>query len=118
MIFEDFSAAVVKKWQENSSLKKEVSSSPCCIPWYSGSDTRHERFFKQPEDVEAFQSHLSPLKAWLMTPFIMPATVHEMLYNRKQTETRILKMRFRCLDKSGGTIQHSPQKVEAFFVAC
>ena len=27
-------------------------------------------------------------------------------------------MHFRCLDKSGGTLQYSPQKVRAFFVAC
>ena len=27
-------------------------------------------------------------------------------------------MRFRCLDRSGGTLQYSPQKVPAFFVAC
>ena len=27
-------------------------------------------------------------------------------------------MRFRCLDKSGGTLKYSPQKVAAFFVAC
>ena len=61
-----------------------------------------------------------------MTPFIMPATALEMFYNRKHTETRcviertfgILKMRVRCLDKSGGTLQYSPQKVAAFFVAC
>ena len=59
-----------------------------------------------------------------MTPFIMPATAREMFYNRKHTETRgviertfgIVKMRIRCLDKSGGTF--SPQKVAAFFVAC
>lgn len=30
----------------------------------------------------------------------------------------ILKMLFRCLDRSGGTLQNSPQKVAAFFVAC
>ena len=60
-----------------------------------------------------------------MTPFIMPATAREMFSNRKHTETRsviertfsILKMRFRCLDKSGGILQYSPQKVAAFFVA-
>ena len=27
-------------------------------------------------------------------------------------------MRFRCLDRSGGTLQYSPQNVTAFFVAC
>ncbi|KAK0140196.1 putative nuclease HARBI1 [Merluccius polli] len=55
------------------------------------------------------------LKYNMMTPFIMPATAREMFYNRKHTETRgviertfgILKMRFRCLDKSGGTLQYS-----------
>ena len=67
-----------------------------------------------------------PLKTWLMTPFLMPATVREMAFNRKHTQTRsviertfgILKMRFRCLDRSGGTLQYGPQKVAAFFVAC
>ena len=52
----------------------------------------------------------------------MPATVDEMLFNRKHTQTYsvieqtfgILKMRFR----SWGTLQYSPQKVAAFFVAC
>ncbi len=67
-----------------------------------------------------------PLKTWLMTPYLMPATIREMQFNRKHTQTRcviertfgILKMRFRCLDRSGGTLQYSPQKVAAFFVAC
>ena len=27
-------------------------------------------------------------------------------------------MRFRCLDRSGGILQYSPQNVAAFFVAC
>ncbi len=61
-----------------------------------------------------------------MTPYLMPATIREMQFNRKHTQTRcviertfgILKMRFRCLDRSGGTLQYSPQKVAAFFVAC
>ena len=61
-----------------------------------------------------------------MTPFIMPATVRKIVFNRKHTQTRsviertfgILKMRFRCLDRSGGTLQYGPQKVAAFFVAC
>ena len=61
-----------------------------------------------------------------MTPFLMPATVREIVFNRKHTQTRsviertfgILKMRFRCLDRSGGTLQYGPQKVAAFFVAC
>lgn len=41
-----------------------------------------------------------------MTPFIMPATVREMLYNRKHTETRsVIERTF-------------TQRVAAFFVAC
>lgn len=66
------------------------------------------------------------LRTWLMTPFITPGSRSELAYNRKHTRTRsviertfgLLKMRFRCLDKSGGTLQYSPQKVAAFFVAC
>nr|XP_023680798.1 putative nuclease HARBI1 [Paramormyrops kingsleyae] len=67
-----------------------------------------------------------PLKTWLITPYIMPTTVREISFNRKHTETHaiiertfgLLKMRFRCLDKSGGALQYSPQKVAAVFVAC
>lgn len=67
-----------------------------------------------------------PLKTWLITPYIMPTIVREGFFNRKHTNARaviertfgMLKMRFRCLDKSGGTLQYSPQKVGAFFVAC
>ncbi|KAK7878891.1 hypothetical protein WMY93_030825, partial [Mugilogobius chulae] len=66
------------------------------------------------------------LRTWLMTPFITPETRSELAYNRKHTRTHcvierafgLLKMRFRCLDKSGGTLQYTPQKVAAFFVAC
>lgn len=67
-----------------------------------------------------------PLKTWLITPYIMPTTVSEVFFNRKHVKARtviermfgILKMCFRCLDKTGGTLQYSPQKIGAFFVAC
>nr|XP_033465325.1 putative nuclease HARBI1 isoform X2 [Epinephelus lanceolatus] len=67
-----------------------------------------------------------PLKTWLITPYIMPTTLRASSFNQKHTKARsviertfgMLKMRFRCLDKSGGTLQYSPQKVGAFFVAC
>ncbi|KAK7922333.1 hypothetical protein WMY93_009235 [Mugilogobius chulae] len=66
------------------------------------------------------------LRTWLMTPFIAPGTRGELAYNRKHTQARcviertfgLLKMRFRCLDKSGGILNYTPQKVAAFFVAC
>lgn len=55
----------------------------------------------------------------------MPTTVSEVFFNQKHLKARtviermfgILKMCFRCLDKTGGTLQYSPQKVGAFFVA-
>lgn len=67
-----------------------------------------------------------PLKTWLITPYVTPETRCAMSFNRRHSEARsviqqtlgMLKMRFRCLDKSGGTLQYSPQKVGAFFVAC
>ena len=67
-----------------------------------------------------------PSKTWLMVPYTAPATVRQLAYNRKHARARIiieqafgvLKQRFRCLDKSGGTLQYSPKKVASFFVAC
>ncbi|XP_034777902.1 putative nuclease HARBI1 isoform X1 [Acipenser ruthenus] len=67
-----------------------------------------------------------PLKRWLMTPFCNPSTPAEHRYNRAITSTRsviestfgMLKMRFRCLDRSDLTLQYSPQNVSKFFVAC
>ncbi|XP_034025040.1 putative nuclease HARBI1 [Thalassophryne amazonica] len=67
-----------------------------------------------------------PLKTWLMTPYLKPATVRNISFNRKHAKAHavirrtlgMLKMRFQCLRKTAGTLQYSPRKVGSFFVAC
>lgn len=67
-----------------------------------------------------------PLKSWLMVPYITPTTVRQSSFNRKHAHARVviertfafLKNRFRCLDKSGGYLQYTPQKIASFCVAC
>ncbi|KAK6474628.1 putative nuclease HARBI1 isoform X1 [Huso huso] len=66
------------------------------------------------------------LKKWLMTPVLSPQTAGENAYNEAHRRTRsaiestfgMLKMRFRCLDRSGGALQYSVKKVAEIFVAC
>jgi DDE superfamily endonuclease len=60
-----------------------------------------------------------PLEPWLMTPITSPTTAAEIAYNSAHSRTRVviercfglLKSRFRCLDKSGGTLLYSAEKV-------
>lgn len=67
-----------------------------------------------------------PPKTWLLTPFIKTKTGRESLFNLKHSiifsvmekAVGMLKKRFKCLDKPGGTLQYSPQKAGTFFVAC
>nr|XP_006011388.1 PREDICTED: putative nuclease HARBI1 [Latimeria chalumnae] len=67
-----------------------------------------------------------PLKAWLMTPVAFPNIVVEVKYNNSHSKTYsvtertfdLLKMRFQCLDHSGGALQYSPHKVCQIFLAC
>lgn len=67
-----------------------------------------------------------PLEPWLLTPISAPTTVGEESYNAAHTKTRsiiersfgLLKSRFRCLDKSGGTLLYKPEKVCRIVVAC
>ena len=57
-------------------------------------------------------------RPWLMTPVRNAITPDEIRYNAKHTGTRfkienafgVWKSRFRCLDKSGGVLQFSPQR--------
>ncbi len=57
-------------------------------------------------------------RPWLMTPVRNPATPAQVRYNNKHTGTQfkienafgIWKSRFRCIDKSGGALQYSPQR--------
>ena len=60
-----------------------------------------------------------------MTPVTNPTTVSEIGYNDAHAKTRnivercfgVLKSRFRCLDKTGGTLLYTPEKVCQIFVA-
>lgn len=59
-----------------------------------------------------------PLEPWLLTPFLSPSTPEEVGYNNAHAKTRnvvercfgVMKSRFRCLDKSGGTLLYTPEK--------
>ncbi|XP_041068359.1 putative nuclease HARBI1 [Carcharodon carcharias] len=67
-----------------------------------------------------------PLTTWIMTPVRKPQTHREQHYNRSHASTLVtvtqtislLKHRFRCLSKSGGTLQYSPERVSKFIVVC
>lgn len=60
-----------------------------------------------------------------MTPVANPTTPSEQAYNFAHAKTRniiercfgVLKSRFRCLDKSGGTLLYKPEKACKIFVA-
>jgi len=59
-----------------------------------------------------------PLEPWLMTPLGTANTRAEMAYNIAHSKTRavvercfgLTKSRFRCLDKTGGTLLYSAEK--------
>lgn len=65
-------------------------------------------------------------RPWLMTPVPEPKTAAELSYNEAHAGThtvidrtfRMLKSRFKCLDKSGGGLQYDPTKVSDIIVAC
>ncbi|XP_072327009.1 LOW QUALITY PROTEIN: putative nuclease HARBI1 [Scyliorhinus torazame] len=67
-----------------------------------------------------------PLRPWLMTPIRRPQTNAESRYNEAHAATRgvvercfgLLKMKFRCLDRSGGALQYDPDRVGRIVVAC
>ncbi|XP_067838419.1 putative nuclease HARBI1 [Heptranchias perlo] len=67
-----------------------------------------------------------PLKWWLMTPVRNPHTRAEQAYIESYAVTcnivehtiGLLKQYFRCLDRSGGALQFSPERVGRFVVVC
>ena len=67
-----------------------------------------------------------PLKPYLLTPVMNATTRPQQRYNSSHKRTRclvercigVLKSRFRCLDKSGGTMQFAPNFCAQIIVAC
>ncbi|XP_041033569.1 putative nuclease HARBI1 [Carcharodon carcharias] len=67
-----------------------------------------------------------PLKTWLMVPYSRAKNEAQESYNRAHVCTRqrvegtirLLKSRFRCLDRTRGILQYSPVKVSKIVVAC
>lgn len=66
-----------------------------------------------------------PLELRLLTPYNTPASNAEKKFNTAHTKTRnvvercfgVLKSRFRCLDKSGGTLLYTAEKTCRIIVA-
>ncbi|XP_063788800.1 putative nuclease HARBI1 [Pseudophryne corroboree] len=67
-----------------------------------------------------------PNKSWLLTPLSNPDSDAEHMYQKAHITSRgviertfgVLKSRFRCLDRSGGTLLYSPDKVCNIVNAC
>ncbi|XP_062903444.1 putative nuclease HARBI1 [Mobula hypostoma] len=67
-----------------------------------------------------------PLTPWLMTPVRNPRSSGEHQYNCRHASCHgsvrrtiaMLKHRFRCLSRSGGSLQYSPDRVSKFIVVC
>ena len=67
-----------------------------------------------------------PLRPFLVVPFLQPTTPQERAFNSALKRTRVtvecafglLKMRFRCLDRSGGALQIQPDRVCNIVHAC
>ena len=66
------------------------------------------------------------ISPFLLTPIVHPQDEAERAYNHAHTHTRVcierafgvLKIRFRCLHKSGGELTYSPVKCCKIIVAC
>jgi len=67
-----------------------------------------------------------PLSPFLMTPVSNPTTPAELFYNKKHCQTRntiersfgLLKLRFRCLHRTGGCLQSPPSTCAKIITAC
>ncbi|XP_046543302.1 putative nuclease HARBI1 [Haliotis rubra] len=66
-----------------------------------------------------------PCRPWILTPLLNPESKSEVKYNSAHCKTRntierafgVLKSRFRCLHKSTGCLQFSPEKCNAVIMA-
>ena len=66
-----------------------------------------------------------PLEPWLMTPLATTTTMQEVAFNAAHCKTRnvvercfgVWKSRFRCLDKTGGTLLYGAEKTCQLVVA-
>ena len=67
-----------------------------------------------------------PLRKYLLTPMINPSNPQQVAYNEAHAKTRapverafgVLKMRFRCIDHSGGTLLFRPERACQIVTAC
>ncbi|XP_064419089.1 putative nuclease HARBI1 [Latimeria chalumnae] len=67
-----------------------------------------------------------PLRPWLLTPYLHPRgrgqswynTVHAQAWNVFERCFGVLKMCFRCLDRTGGSLPLAPSKVCKVFLMC
>ncbi|XP_064414852.1 putative nuclease HARBI1 [Latimeria chalumnae] len=67
-----------------------------------------------------------PLRPWLLTSYLHPRGAAQQRYNRVHTRARnaiercfgVLKMRFRCLDHTGGSVPMTPGRVCKLRVVC
>lgn len=67
-----------------------------------------------------------PLKEFLLTPVANPATGGEFKYNKSHVKTRntierafgVLKLRFRCLHKTGGCLLSPPERCTKIITSC
>uniref|UniRef100_A0A3B4VLK6 DDE Tnp4 domain-containing protein n=1 Tax=Seriola dumerili TaxID=41447 RepID=A0A3B4VLK6_SERDU len=92
---------------------------------------RNSAFFSNLRDGEYGDGWLLgdsvyPLHPFLLTPVMNPTTPGEHRYNQAHISTRnivectfsVLKSRFRCLDRTGGALLYSPQKVAQITIVC
>ncbi|XP_067903407.1 putative nuclease HARBI1 isoform X2 [Heterodontus francisci] len=99
-----------------------------CHDAYILLNSRLPEIFEAPAEVDGWilGDKGYPLQTWLMTPVRHPQSAAEKRYNEAHASTRaiikhtigLLKMRFRCLDRSGGALQYAPQRVSRIIVVC
>ncbi|XP_064424064.1 putative nuclease HARBI1 [Latimeria chalumnae] len=80
----------------------------------------------QGKEIAEIGDRAYPLRPWLLTPYLHPRGRGQHRYNREHTRARnviercfgVLKMRFRCLDHTGGFLPLAPGKVNKVFLVC